>query len=144
MSGGIAVVQQFIQQASKSTENIIVNVTSEIAIFPIPILLLYSASKAGFSIFTKALRQQLKNTSFEVIEILPPQVETEMPKQIGNTAKGVNADDFAKKVIASVNKGKKEFAPGPNVPQLKLFRKFLPNVGLDLIDKMSRKQIQVK
>lgn len=144
LSGGIAVAQQFVQQANTSAENIIVNVTSEVALFPIPILALYATSKAGFSVFTKVLRQQLKGTNFKVFEILPPQVETEMPKQIGNTAKGVNANDFAKKVIASVNKGKKEFAPGSNVPLLKLFNKFLPNVGLNLIDKMSRKQIQVQ
>ncbi len=144
LSGGIAVVQQFANQANKSAENIIVNVTSEIALFPIPILALYATSKAGFSVFTKALRQQLKNTNFKVVEILPPQVETEMPKQIGNKAKGVNANDFAKKIISTVNKGKKELANGSNVPLLKLFSKFLPNVGLNLIDKMSRKQLQVQ
>ena len=145
LSGGIALIQQFVQQANKSAavENIIVNITSEIAFFPIPILALYSSSKAGFSVFTKALRQQLKNRSFKVIEILPPQVETEMPKQIGNTGKGINADAFAKKIILTVNQEKKELANGANVPLLKLFSKFLPNIGLKLIDKMSRKQLQV-
>jgi uncharacterized oxidoreductase len=137
-------VQQFVNQANKAVENIIVNVTSEVALFPIPILALYATSKAGFSVFTKVLRQQLKNTTFKVVEILPPQVETEMPKQIGNRAKGVNANDYAKKIISTVNRGKKELANGSNVPLLKLFSKFLPNVGLNLIDKMSRKQIQVQ
>lgn len=144
LSGGIAIVQQFINQANKSVENCIVNVTSEIAFFPIPILALYATSKAGFSVFTKVLRQQLKNSNFKVIEILPPQVETDMPKQIGNTAKGLNTNEFAKKIIVAVSKGKKEFANGSNVPLLKLFSKFLPNAGLNLIDKMSRKQIQVQ
>jgi uncharacterized oxidoreductase len=144
LSAGIAIAQQFIQQANSSAENIIVNVTSEVALFPIPILALYSTSKAGFSVFTKALRQQLKGTNFKVFEILPPQVETEMPKQIGNRAKGVDANDFAKKVIASINRGRKEFAPGSNVPLLKVFSKFLPDVGLNLIDKISKKQIQAQ
>ncbi len=144
LTGGIAIVQQFIQQANRSVENHIINVTSEIALFPIPILALYATSKAGFSVYTKALRQQLKNTNFKVFEILPPQVETDMPKQIGNTAKGIHADEFAKKTIASINKGKKEFAPGGNVPLLKFFNKFLPNLGLNLIDKMSRKQLRVQ
>lgn len=143
LSGGIAVTQQFIRQADKSGENLIVNITSEISLFPIPILALYATSKTGFSIFTKTLRQQLKKTRFKVIEILPPQVETEMPKQIANTAKGVKPDDFAKKVIASINKGRKVFAPGLNVPLLKLFSKFLPDSGINLVDKMSRKKIQV-
>lgn len=120
LSGGIAVVQQFANQANKSAENIIVNVTSEIALFPIPILALYATSKAGFSVFTKALRQQLKNTNFKVVEILPPQVETEMPKQIGNKAKGVNANDFAKKIISTVNKGKERTGKWVKCPVVKI------------------------
>ncbi len=144
LSAGIAVVQQFIKQANKQTENLIVNVTSEIALFPIPLLGLYSSSKAGFSVFTKLLRQQLKNTNFTVIEVLPPQVETDMPKQIGNTAKGMSAEVFAVKTIKSIEQGKKEFAPGSFVPLLKLFSKFLPGFGLNLVDKLSKKQLQVQ
>lgn len=142
LSGAIATTQQFICQANKFVENLIVNVTSEIALFPIPILPLYATSKAGLRVFTQALRTQLKNTNFRVVEILPPAVDTAMPKQLGNTGKLVNADTFAKNIIASVNKGKSEFAPGSNVPLLKFFSKFLPKVGLNLIDKMSRKQLQ--
>lgn len=144
LSGGICLVQHFIRQANKSKENLIINITSEIALFPVPVLALYAASKAGFSVYTRALRQQLKSTNFKVIEILPPQVETEMPKQIGNTAMGIDANEFAKRVIASINKGKREFAPGSNVPLLKLFNKFLPDIGIQLIDNMSRKQLQVQ
>jgi len=48
LSGAIAVTQHFIGQADQAAENLIVNVTSEIALFPIPILPLYAASKAGY------------------------------------------------------------------------------------------------
>jgi uncharacterized oxidoreductase len=144
LSGSIAVTQQFISQVNKSVENLIVNVTSEIALFPIPILPLYATSKTGLRVFTQALRTQLKNANFRVVEILPPAVDTAMPKQLGNTGKLVNADNFAKSVIASINKGQNEFAPGSNVPLLKLFYKVCPKVGLNLIDKMSRKQLQVQ
>jgi uncharacterized oxidoreductase len=142
LSGAIAVTQLFISQANKSFENLIVNVTSEIALFPIPILPLYATSKAGFRVFTQTLRIQLKNINFRVVEILPPGVDTAMPKQLGNTGKLVNADEFAKRIITRINTGKNEFAPGANVPLLKLFNKFLPKIGLNLIDKMSRKQLQ--
>jgi uncharacterized oxidoreductase len=142
LSGAIAVAQKFISQANRSAENLIINVTSEIALFPIPILPLYATSKAGLRVFTQSLRTQLMNTNFKVIEILPPAVDTAMPKQLGNTGKLINADTFAKSIIADVNKGNSEFAPGPNVPLLKLFSKFLPKVGLRLIDKISRRQLQ--
>lgn len=140
LSGGIAITQQFINQASKSNPNLIVNVTAGIAIFPVPVLALYSASKAGFSVFTKILRQQLKSTNFKVIEVLPPHVETAMPKEIGNTVRGAKANDFAGKTIEAINKGKIEYAPGFNVVLLKLFNRFLPKIGLNLIDKVTRKQ----
>jgi len=144
LSGGIAITQHFVKQANKSAQNTIVNITSEIALFPIPVLALYASSKAGFSVFTKALRQQLRGTNFKVIEILPPQVESEMPKQIGNTAKGMDVDTFVKKMIKRIEQGSTQYAPGSNVPLLKLFSKFLPKTGLRLIDKMSRKQLRVE
>ncbi len=142
LSGGIAITQQFINQAYKSVPALIINITAGIAIFPVPVLALYSTSKAGLSVFTRTLRQQLKSTNFKVIEVFPPHVETAMPKEIGNTAKGAKAYDFARKTIEAINKGKIEYTPGFNVVLLKLFSRFLPKTGLNLIDKVTRKQWQ--
>jgi len=139
LSGSIAVTQQFIRQADTSAENIIANVTTAAAVIPFPILGLYSSSKAGLSVFTKILRQQLKGTKFKVVEIIPSQVNTEMPKQLGISAKGITTGDFAGKVINAINKGKKEYAPGFNVAMLRFINRFLPGAGLNLIDKISRK-----
>ncbi len=143
-AGAIAVTQHFINQANQSDENLIINNTSEIAFMPIPIMPLYSASKTGLSVFTKSLRIQLKNTKFKVIEILPPSIDTDMPKQLNNTGKLVNPNYFAISVINNIKKGKIEYAPGENVFLFKLFQKFLPNIGLNLIDKLSRKQLGEK
>ena len=140
LSGAIAVTQKFVSQANKSANNLIVNVTSSIAIFPFPVLGLYSTSKSGLSVFTKMIRQQLKGTNFKVVEILPSQVDTEMPKQLGFTSKGANVQDFVSKVINAINKGKTEFSPDPNVPMLKLFNRLLPkNSVLNMADKISKK-----
>lgn len=141
LSGAIAVIQQFIKQADHAAENLIVNNTSEIAIMPVPLLPLYSATKTGLSVFTRLLRVQLKNTKFRIIEILPPGVDTDMPKQLKNTAKLVSADDFAGDVIKEIIKGTIEYAPGKNVLIMKFFQKFLPDTGLNLIDKLSRRQL---
>ncbi|ACU64647.1 SDR family NAD(P)-dependent oxidoreductase [Chitinophaga pinensis] len=142
LSGAIAITQLFINQANQSAANLIVNMSTGLAIFPAPILALYAASKTGFSVFTKTLRQQLSDTNFRVIEILPPHVETDMPKQIGNMTKGQTANDFANKTIRVIDKGKLEYAPGFNMVLLKLFRKFLPETGLKIVDKVTRKQWQ--
>jgi uncharacterized oxidoreductase len=38
----------------------------------------YSATKAGLHAYTQSLRRQLRRTPVQVIEIIPPQVETDM------------------------------------------------------------------
>lgn len=140
LSGAIAVTQQFVNQAKKSANNLIVNITSSIAIFPFSALGLYSTSKSGLSVFTKMIRQQLKGTNFKVVEILPTQVNTEMPKQLGFTSKGVNVQDFASKVINAISKGKTEISPAPNVTMLKLFNRLLPKSSvLNIADNISKK-----
>lgn len=140
-SGAVAVTQHFINQADHSVENIIVNNTSEIAILPVPVLLLYSASKAGLSAFTKSLRVQLKGTRFRVVELLTPGVDTDMPKQLGNREKMITPTAFAQAAVSNIERGKLEYAPGKNVPLLRFFQKFMPHTGLTLIDKLSRKQL---
>lgn len=144
LSGAIATTQLFISQANTEIENVIVNITSEIALFPIPILPLYATSKAGLRVFTQSLRVQLKDTKFKVVEILPPAVDTAMPKKLNNTGKLINANTFANQTLKSIAKGNVEFAPGGNVMLLKIFSKLLPKVGLKLVDKMSRKQLLVE
>lgn len=139
----VAICNNFLNQANLQNENLIVNITSEIALFPIPIMPMYSSTKAGLRVFTKLLRQQLKKTKVEVVEILPPAIDTDMPKKIGNKGKALNPTKFVKNVIIQIEKNKVEYAPGGNVPLLKFFSKFFFSFGLNLIDKLSRKSINV-
>lgn len=140
LSGAIAVTQAFVSQANKSVNNLIVNITSSVAIFPFPVLGLYSTSKAGFSVFTKILRHQLKGKNFKVVEILPTQVETVMSKRLGFTSKGANVQDFASKTINAINKGKTAYSPDPSVLMLKLFNRLLPKRSLlNMADNISKK-----
>jgi uncharacterized oxidoreductase len=140
-AGALAVTQHFINQADPSKENLIVNNTSEIAILPVPVMPLYSASKTALSVFTKCLRVQLKNTNFKVVELLTPGIDTDMPRQLNNTGTLINANDYAKNVIKMILKGKTEYAAGPNAALLKFFQKTFPRAGMTLLDKLSRKQL---
>lgn len=56
----------------------IVNVTSALAFVPKAVAPTYSATKAGLHAYTQSLRRQLRHTPVQVIEIIPPQVETDM------------------------------------------------------------------
>jgi uncharacterized oxidoreductase len=142
LAGPISIVQQFIHQADRSKENYIINVTTDAAIMPVPILPLYSSSKAGLSAFTQALRMQLTGSKFKVVEIIPPAVETKMTTEdLNNTTKLVKPDHFALNVVKKIEAGKLEYAPSINAMLLKLIRRFFPKSGLKLIDKVSRKQL---
>lgn len=62
----------------KTRENpVIVNVTSGLGFVPQPKAATYSATKAALHSYTLSLRQQLKG-SIEVIELVPPGVQTEL------------------------------------------------------------------
>jgi uncharacterized oxidoreductase len=56
----------------------IVTVSSGLAFVPLATTPAYSASKAAIHSWSMALREQLKTTSVEVIEIAPPYVQTEL------------------------------------------------------------------
>ena len=56
----------------------IVNVTSALAFAPKAVAPTYSATKAGMHTCTQSLRRQLQHTALQVIEIIPPRVETDM------------------------------------------------------------------
>ncbi|WID97746.1 SDR family oxidoreductase [Bosea vestrisii] len=56
----------------------IVTVSSGLAFVPLATTPSYSASKAAIHSWSMALREQLKKTSVEVIEIAPPYVQTEL------------------------------------------------------------------
>jgi uncharacterized oxidoreductase len=56
----------------------IVTVSSGLAFVPLATTPAYSASKSAIHAWSMALREQLKKTSVEVIEIAPPYVQTEL------------------------------------------------------------------
>ena len=62
----------------KQKQATILNVTSGLAIQPGVWVPIYSATKAAMHSFTGTLRQQLENTNVEVIEVLPPAVNTDL------------------------------------------------------------------
>ena len=57
---------------------VIMTVTSGLAFVPLALNPTYSASKAAIHSYTQSLRYQLKDTSVQVIELVPPYVQTEL------------------------------------------------------------------
>lgn len=94
----------------------IVNVTSGLAIAPAARQPVYCATKAGLRSYTLALREQLKRTKVQVIEALPPVVDTQMND--GNPMKKMPPQECARQIIAALEKGHDE----ANVGTVKLLR----------------------
>jgi uncharacterized oxidoreductase len=61
----------------------ILNVTSGLAFMPSALTPTYCASKAALHSYTQSLRFQLRETSVQVIEIIPPQVQTALQGKRG-------------------------------------------------------------
>ncbi|KAF4233391.1 hypothetical protein CNMCM8980_000405 [Aspergillus fumigatiaffinis] len=68
-------------KASRSNQPcLLAFVTSGLALVPAAMFPVYCATKSALHSFTVLLRNQLKDTSISVVEIVPPYVETELDK----------------------------------------------------------------
>jgi uncharacterized oxidoreductase len=71
----------------------------------------YCATKAALRSFTLSLRHQLSNTPIQVIELIPPAVNTDLGG-VGLHTFGVPVDEFADAVMKRLESGEMEIAYG--------------------------------
>jgi uncharacterized oxidoreductase len=101
----------FIPHLAKQQRPAIINVTSGLSFAPLARVPVYCATKAAFHSFTLSLRHQLRETPIEVIEVVPPAVDTDLGGP-GLHTFGVNVDEFADAAMARVAEGELEVAYG--------------------------------
>jgi uncharacterized oxidoreductase len=89
----------------------ILNVTSGLSFVPLTKVPVYSATKAFFHSFTLSLRQLLEPRNIEVIELIPPALNTDLGgKGLHDAAPPVA--DFIAAVFEQLNAGKTEITFG--------------------------------
>ncbi|KAF2329842.1 SDR family oxidoreductase [Flavobacterium daemonense] len=112
----------FIQLKSLTT---VMNVTSGLAFSPFAKVPVYSATKAFFRSFTLSLRHLLKAKNIEVIEIIPPALNTDLGG-IGLHDAHPSVSSFIESIFEQLKNGRQELTFGTSetrlnasVPELK-------------------------
>ena len=102
MEAPLHLTSLFLQLQSLTT---IMNVTSGLAFVPMIKVPVYSATKAFFHSFTLSLRALLKTKNIEVIEVIPPALNTDLGgKGIHDFAPPVS--NFIEAIFAQLKEGK--------------------------------------
>lgn len=103
------------------------NVSSGLAFAPMAAAPIYCATKAALHSFTISLRYQLIKSSIEVIEIVPPMVNTNLGG-IGLHANAVSPEEFTEGVFQGLKEGKPEIGYGTSLQSMNLSREESDNV----------------
>ncbi|RNI30005.1 SDR family NAD(P)-dependent oxidoreductase [Rufibacter immobilis] len=111
----------FIPHLRKQDRAAIVNVTSGLAFTPAAFAPVYCATKAALHSYTMSLRFLLSKTSVEVLEIVPPAVNTDLGGP-GLHTFGAPLQDFADAVMQRLDNGELEVGYGSSEERRKASR----------------------
>jgi uncharacterized oxidoreductase len=92
--GPIRLTAALLPSLLKKPRAAIVNVTSGLAFMPSALTPTYCAAKAALHSYTQSLRFQLRGTAVQVIEVIPPQVQTALQGERGFDPRAMPLDEY--------------------------------------------------
>ena len=107
INGVLRMTDAFLAHLKSKPYAVLVNVSSGLAFVPMARFPVYCATKAFVHSFTVSLRQQLRGSTIEVLELAPPWVKTELDTRHPATAP---ADRGPMPLDAFIEEAMKEFA----------------------------------
>ncbi len=103
----MSLIQLFLPHLEKQGNSYIINVTTGLVYLPKAVEPVYCASKAALHSFTQPLRLQIKDTGVQVIEVLPPAVNTSFHH--GNVPKiAISVGVAVAEIVEGLENDKKE------------------------------------
>lgn len=79
--GPLRLLAEFVPMLVDRADGVVMNVSSGLAFVPLPVTPTYSATKAAIHSYTQSLRVQLAGTGVQVLELIPPAVQTDLMGQ---------------------------------------------------------------
>lgn len=98
--GPIRLISALLPALLRKPRAAILNVTSGLAFMPSALTPSYCASKAALHSYTESLRFQLRDTAVQVIEIIPPHVQTALQGERGFDPRAMPLDEFVAETMA--------------------------------------------
>ncbi len=126
LNSQIKLIDMFVEILSHQSASGIVNITSALAYVPKQSAPVYCASKAGFHVFTEALRYQLEKTSIKVFEVIPALVDTPMTQGRGKNK--TSPEQLCSEVLHGLKTNKYEIKIG-KAKFLLLLKRFIPSLA---------------
>ena len=144
--GPIRMIQQFLPHLKNQKTAAILNVTSGLALVPLPISPIYGATKSGLRSYTQSLRAQLKNTGVKVFELLAPAAKTPLTEKFSDDMAGnpiMDADKVVATAIKGLEKDKYEIYPG-FANAIRIMSRLAPKFLLKQLTKPTDKMLSEK
>ena len=116
ISSPVQLCSLFVKNFISKKESAIVNVSSGLGFAPLAFMPVYCATKAALHSFTMSMRHQLKSTSVNVIELIPPIVDTDLDQgrrgKRGEVDRGIDPEIVAKALVKGMETDDPEIIVG--------------------------------
>lgn len=131
----IILSKQLLPVLMQNSNPAIINITTGLVYAPKALYPFYNATKAGLHAFTRVLREQLKETPVDVIEVLFPAVDT--PWHNGNPPKiAITAGKAVDEMLKGIEKERKQIRVG-GVKILYLLSRIAPGFSFKKINSLT-------
>lgn len=112
----------------------LVNVGSGLGYVPLAAAPIYSATKAAVHSYTIALRRQLRDSHVQVVELIPPAVETDLHRNLEEIPpRAMELGAFVDAAMAGLDAGRDEIVVGL-AKALQVFSRVAPWLGLKIVN----------